>query len=56
MVITEGAYGLPDKTKVKIEKPESAGEEGDSDKVGKDSGGKGNAKPDAAKKDKGNKD
>ncbi len=28
MVVTEGAYGLPDKTKVKIEKPEteSAGE------------------------------
>jgi multidrug efflux pump subunit AcrA (membrane-fusion protein) len=58
MVITEGAYGLPDKTKVKIEKPESAGAEGGSDKdeADKDSGGKGNAKPDAAKKDKGKKD
>jgi HlyD family secretion protein len=35
MVVTEGAYGLPDKTKVKIEKPEteSAGEGGkDKDK------------------------
>jgi HlyD family secretion protein len=65
MVITQGAYGLPDKTKVKIEKAESAGAEGDSDKDKdkdeKDSGAKGSAKPDAAKpadavKDKDKKD
>jgi len=58
MVITGGAYGLPDKTKVKIEKAESAGAEGDSDKDkgDKDSGSKGNAKPDAAAKDKDKKD
>ena len=43
MVVTEGAYGLPDKTKVKIEKPdtESAGE-GAKDKDKDD-----DAKPDA---------
>jgi len=58
MVITGGAYGLPDKTKVKIEKAESAGAEDDSDKDkgDKDSGSKGNAKPDAAAKDKDKKD
>src|SRR5215470_3305833 len=32
MVITEGAYGLPDKTKVKIEKPETASAEAGGDK------------------------
>jgi multidrug efflux pump subunit AcrA (membrane-fusion protein) len=37
MVITEGAYGLPDKTKVKVEKPSAANGEGDS---GKDDKGK----------------
>jgi HlyD family secretion protein len=38
MVITEGAYGLPDKTKVKVEKPSAANGEGDSrkDDKGKD--------------------
>ena len=63
MVITEGAYGLPPKTKVKVEKAESAGAEGDSDKdnAGEGTGKKGNGKPDAAKpagaeKDKDKKD
>ena len=58
MVITEGAYGLPDKTKVKIEKAESAGAEADSNKDKGDpvGGGKNKAKPDAAKKDKDKKD
>jgi multidrug efflux pump subunit AcrA (membrane-fusion protein) len=37
MVITEGAYGLPDKTKVKVEKPSAENGEGDS---GKDDKGK----------------
>jgi multidrug efflux pump subunit AcrA (membrane-fusion protein) len=37
MVIVEGAYGLPDKTKVKVEKPSAANGEGDS---GKDEKGK----------------
>jgi RND family efflux transporter MFP subunit len=62
MVITEGAYGLPDKTKVKIEKPESAsGEAGpDKDKDNKarpesNSDDKAKSKPDAGKKDKGGK-
>jgi len=32
VVITQGAYGLPDKTKVKVEKPESAEAEGAADK------------------------
>jgi len=31
-VVTQGAYGLPDKTKVKIEKPEAAPEAGEKDK------------------------
>jgi hypothetical protein len=38
-VITQGAYGLPDKTKVKIEQPSSGEGEGKpaaSDKAGKD--------------------
>src|SRR5215469_6317561 len=37
MVITEGAYGLPDKTKVKVEKPSAENGEADS---GKDEKGK----------------
>jgi multidrug efflux pump subunit AcrA (membrane-fusion protein) len=37
MVITEGAYGLPDKTKVKVEKPSAENGGGDS---GKDEKGK----------------
>ena len=66
MVVTEGAYGLPDKTKVKIEKPESAaGEAGSSDKdkdkdekakPDQDNDKKAKSKPDAAKKDNGKKD
>jgi HlyD family secretion protein len=38
-VVTEGAYGLPDKTKVKVEKPEKPAPEGgekDKDKAGSD--------------------
>ena len=57
IVVTEGAYGLPDKTKVKIEKPdtESAGE-GAKDKDDDAKSGKGGddaAKPDDAKSGKG---
>lgn len=61
-VITEGAYGLPDKTKVKVEKPESeTGDAGSSAKDEKakaeqDSDKKAGAKPDAAKKGTGKKD
>jgi multidrug efflux system membrane fusion protein len=57
MIVTEGAYGLPDKTKVKIEKPdtESAGEgtkdNGDDAKSGK--AGDEAAKPDETKSGKG---
>ena len=56
IVVTEGAYGLPDKTKVKIEKPdtESAGE-GAKDKDDDAKSGKGGddaAKPDDAKSGK----
>jgi hypothetical protein len=49
-VVTEGAYGLPDKTKVKIEKPETeSGGEGAKDKdKGKDDDEK--SKPDAGNK------
>ena len=56
IVVTEGAYGLPDKTKVKVEKPdtESAGEGAkDKDKDDDAKSGKGGddaAKPDDAKK------
>jgi multidrug efflux pump subunit AcrA (membrane-fusion protein) len=35
MVVTEGAYGLPDKTKVKVEKPSAANGEGDAGKEDK---------------------
>jgi multidrug efflux pump subunit AcrA (membrane-fusion protein) len=64
MVITEGAYGLPDKTKVKIEKPESAPAESESSNKGnddkakpdQDSGDKAKPQPGNAKKDKGKKD
>jgi multidrug efflux system membrane fusion protein len=66
VVVTEGAYGLPDKTKVKIEKPEaeSAGEgakdkdddakSGDSDKgdAKADSGKSGKDKPSAGSGEK----
>ena len=54
VVVTEGAYGLPDKTKVKVEKPETeaASSEGAKDKDDDaKSGDAGDAsKPDAAKK------
>ncbi len=53
MVVTEGAYGLPDKTKVKVEKPESEGGDKDNDKKADDD--KAKSKP-AAKKSKGEKD
>jgi multidrug efflux pump subunit AcrA (membrane-fusion protein) len=60
MVITEGAYGLPDKTKVKIEKPESAtaaneslDKDKDNDDKAKDPDNGSKAK---ASKDNGNKD
>src|SRR5579859_5710142 len=63
MVITQGAYGLPDKTKVKVEKPETANGEagGDKDKDEKtsadsDDDQKANSKPAAGKKDKSKKD
>jgi HlyD family secretion protein len=57
MVVTEGAYGLPDKTKVKIEKPETeAASEDAKDKDGDANSGKPGddaAKPDDAKSAKG---
>lgn len=43
VVVTEGAYGLPDKTKVKVEKPETEAAAGEGTKEKDD-----NAKPDAA--------
>lgn len=52
-VVTQGAYALADKTKVKIEKPEAADEEAgkDEDKKDKDTDSdKDKAKPDAGKK------
>jgi HlyD family secretion protein len=55
VVVTEGAYGLPDKTKVKIEKPENASaseganEKGDEDKA---DAAPGSTKPAAGKGDK----
>jgi HlyD family secretion protein len=57
VVVTEGAYGLPDKTKVKIEKPETeAAGEGAKDKDDAPKSGKAGdnaAKPDDAKSGKG---
>ena len=40
IVVTEGAYGLPDKTKVKIEKPETeaSGEDAKDKEKDKDKG------------------
>jgi hypothetical protein len=60
VVVTEGAYGLPDKTKVKIEKPESesasAGAKDDDAKSGKTgddaTAGTDKANPDKAGADK----
>ena len=57
VVVTEGAYGLPDKTKVKIEKPESEAASGEGAKEKDDDAKPGGAevsKPDAAKGAKGN--
>jgi len=57
VVVTEGAYGLPDKTKVKIEKPESEAASGEGAKEKDDDAKPGDAeasKPDAAKGAKGN--
>jgi multidrug efflux pump subunit AcrA (membrane-fusion protein) len=53
MVVTEGAYGLPDKTKVKIEKPETeaASDAKDKDKGKDDDEKSGKAGDDAAKPD-----
>jgi HlyD family secretion protein len=52
IVVTEGAYGLPDKTKVKIEKPESeSAGEGAKDKGKDDDEKSGKAGGDAAKSD-----
>src|SRR5579859_372699 len=64
MVITQGAYGLPDKTKVKVEKAEASnGEAGapdkDNDEKAKPDSAddqKANSKPAAGKKDKSKKD
>jgi len=58
VVVTEGAYGLPDKTKVKIEKPETeaTGDAKDKDKDDDEKSGKAAgdaAKPDDAKSGKG---
>jgi multidrug efflux pump subunit AcrA (membrane-fusion protein) len=62
IVVTQGAYGLPDKTKVKVEKPESPAAEsdtkdkGDSDKADNDNADKskpaGKAKPAAGTSEK----
>jgi len=57
VVVTEGAYGLPDKTKVKIEKPESEAASGEGAKEKDDDAKPGDAeasKADAAKGAKGN--
>jgi HlyD family secretion protein len=52
IVVTQGAYGLPDKTKVKIEKPESeSAGEGAKDKEKDDDEKSGKAGGDAAKSD-----
>jgi HlyD family secretion protein len=52
IVVTEGAYGLPDKTKVKIEKPESeSAGEGAKDKEKDDDEKSGKAGGDATKSD-----
>ncbi|HZD07984.1 MAG TPA: efflux RND transporter periplasmic adaptor subunit, partial [Candidatus Limnocylindrales bacterium] len=52
MVVTEGAYGLPDKTKVKIEKPETeaSGEDAKDKEKDKDKGDDEKSKPDAGSK------
>jgi HlyD family secretion protein len=56
IVITEGVYGLPDKTKVKIEKPEATNEgAADKDNDKKDTDDKAKSKPDAAQKGNGKK-
>jgi hypothetical protein len=58
VVVTEGAYGLPDKTKVKIEKTETEAAAGEGAKEKDDDAKQGDtaeaSKPDAAKGVKGN--
>jgi membrane fusion protein, multidrug efflux system len=53
VVVSEGAYGLPDKTKVKIEKPETEAAAGEGAKEKDDDAKQGDtaeaSKPDAAK-------
>lgn len=58
MVVTVGAYGLPDKTKVKIEKPESPSAQDKDDQASADQDNGSKAKPDSAnaEKAKGKKD
>ncbi len=58
MVVTVGAYGLPDKTKVKIEKPENptAADKDDEASAKPDSDSKAKAGPDNGEKAKGKKD
>jgi multidrug efflux pump subunit AcrA (membrane-fusion protein) len=58
MVVTVGAYGLPDKTKVKIEKPESpaASDKDDEASANQDNDGKAKAGPGNGEKAKGKKD
>ena len=63
MVVIEGAYGLPDKTKVKVEKPESAATSGEASQdkdedAGASKANASKAKPEkaSADKDKGKKD
>jgi HlyD family secretion protein len=50
MVVTEGAYGLPDKTKVKIEKPETEASGEDAKDKDKDKDDDEKSKPDAGSK------
>jgi multidrug efflux pump subunit AcrA (membrane-fusion protein) len=58
VVVTVGAYGLPDKTKVKVEKPESASgaDKDDEASANQDSAGKAKAGSDNGEKAKGKKD
>lgn len=57
VVVTEGAYGLPDKTKVKIEKPETeAAAEGAKDKDDDEKSGKAGGDATKASEDKSGKD
>lgn len=53
MVVTVGAYGLPDKTKVKIEKPESPAAADKDDEASADQDNASKAKPGSADAEKG---